>query len=81
MNHLPEELIIQKPGEEDGGSGKIVIPYGTDLINLETRLTTLESESGGSSYTPPIPEDFNKFTPFYPSSFSNNVLFNFLEMR
>jgi hypothetical protein len=74
MNHQPTELIIQKPGEDDG---KIVIPYGTDLTNLETRLTTLESNEEGSSYTPVIPEDFNKYTPFYPTSFSNDSFFNF----
>jgi hypothetical protein len=39
MNHQPTELIIQKPGEVNGGSGKIIIPYGTDLTNLETRLS------------------------------------------
>jgi hypothetical protein len=47
MNHQPEELIIQKPGEADGGAHKIVIPYGTDLTNLVYRLSTLESGSGG----------------------------------
>jgi hypothetical protein len=39
MNHQPPELIVQKPGEADGGFGKIVIPYGTDLTNLETILS------------------------------------------
>jgi hypothetical protein len=39
MNHQSEELIIQKSGEVDGGPGKIVIPYGIDLINLEYRLS------------------------------------------
>jgi hypothetical protein len=39
INHQPEELIIQKPGEVNGGVHKIVIPYGTDLTNLEYRLS------------------------------------------
>jgi hypothetical protein len=43
INHQPTELIIQKPGDADGGSGKIVIPYGTNLANILSRLTTLES--------------------------------------
>jgi hypothetical protein len=47
---------------------------------MESRLTTLESEcggSGGSSYTQVIPDDFNKFTSSYPTSFSNNSLFHY----
>jgi hypothetical protein len=49
MNHQPSELIIQKPGEADGGPNKIVIPYGIDLHNLAYRLSTLENESGSGS--------------------------------
>jgi hypothetical protein len=44
MNHKPAELIIQKPGEANGGSGKIIILYGTDLTNLVYILSTLKSE-------------------------------------
>jgi hypothetical protein len=33
MNHQPEELIIQKPGEADIRANKIVIPYGIANIN------------------------------------------------
>jgi hypothetical protein len=49
MNHQPEELIIQKPGEADGGAGKMVIPYGTDLTNVGSRLTNLE-DGGNYEY-------------------------------
>jgi hypothetical protein len=50
MNHQPAVLIIiQKPGEADGGSGKIVIPYGTDLTNLAYRLSALGSGFGSGS--------------------------------
>jgi hypothetical protein len=49
MNYLPAELIIQKPGEADGGPNKIVIPYQTDLTNLGYRLTTLENGCGSGS--------------------------------
>jgi hypothetical protein len=85
MNHHPEELIIQKPGEADGGANKIVIPYGTDLINLANKLFTLESgsgsgpgsEEGGSSYTPAIPEDLNTFSLNEPNSSPDNSLFNY----
>jgi hypothetical protein len=51
MNHQPEELIIQKPGEADGGTHKIIIPYRTDLTNLAYRLSTLENGSGGGCGT------------------------------
>jgi hypothetical protein len=44
FNDQTNNLVIQKPGEDDGGAGKIVIPYGTDLTNIGSRLTTLESE-------------------------------------
>jgi hypothetical protein len=49
MNNQLAELIIQKPGEANGGPNKIVIPYGTDLTNLAYRLTTLENGSGFGS--------------------------------
>jgi hypothetical protein len=49
MNHQPAELIIQKPGEADGGPNKIVIPYRTDLTNLTNILPTLESGCGSGS--------------------------------
>jgi hypothetical protein len=68
FNHQTNNLLIQKPGEDDDGAGKIVIPYGTDLTNIG---------NGGSSYTPVIPEDLNRFTSFYPTSFSNNSIFNY----
>jgi hypothetical protein len=48
---------------------------------LESRLTVLESGSGGSSYTPAIPENFNKFTPFYPTSFSNDSFYNYFRLE
>jgi hypothetical protein len=44
FNHQTDNLVIQKPGEDDDESDKIVIPYKTDLTNLKTRLSTLESE-------------------------------------
>jgi hypothetical protein len=53
FNDQTDNLVIQKPGEEDGDAGKIVIPYGTDLTNIGT---------GGSSYTPTIPENLNMFS-------------------
>jgi hypothetical protein len=51
INHQPTELSIQKPGEANGKSAKIVIPYGTDLNNLVYVLSTLENGSGGGSGT------------------------------
>jgi hypothetical protein len=45
MNYQPTELFIQKPGEANGGSGKIIIPYETDLTNLVYKLSTLGSGS------------------------------------
>jgi hypothetical protein len=52
FNYQIDNLVIQKLGQDDGGVGKIVIPYGTDLSNIG---------NGGSSYTPVIPEDLNTF--------------------
>jgi hypothetical protein len=52
FNHQTDNLVIQKPGQADGGAGKIVIPYGTNLTNLG---------NGGHSYTPAIPEDLNTY--------------------
>jgi hypothetical protein len=42
-----EIQIVKTVGENNGK--EIIIPYGTDLTNLESRLTSLESRSGGSS--------------------------------
>jgi hypothetical protein len=44
------EIQIVKTGGENSGK-EIIIPYGTDLTNLESRLTGLENES----YTPIVP--------------------------
>jgi hypothetical protein len=44
FNDQTDNLVIQKSGEDDDGTGKILIPYGTDLTNIGSRLTTLESE-------------------------------------
>jgi hypothetical protein len=43
MNHQTAELIIQKQGEADCGSNKLVFFYGTDLTNLGFGLSTLEN--------------------------------------
>jgi hypothetical protein len=40
-------------------------------------LTTLESVSGGCSYTPAIPEDLNTFSLNRPNSGTNNSVFNY----
>jgi hypothetical protein len=61
-------LVIQKPGEDDDGAGKIVIPYRTDLTNIG---------NGGSSYTPAIPENLNTFSLNEPGSTPDNSLFNY----
>jgi hypothetical protein len=45
FNHQTDNLVILKPGEDDDGSDKIVIPYGTDMTNLAYRLSILESKS------------------------------------
>jgi hypothetical protein len=42
-----EIQIVKTVGENNGK--EIIIPYGTDLTNLESRLTSLENRSGGSS--------------------------------
>jgi hypothetical protein len=46
-----ESLKIQKPytSYQSDVNNEITIPYGTNLTNLESRLTTLESGSGGGS--------------------------------
>jgi hypothetical protein len=53
MIHQPAYLIIQKPGKVNGGSGKIIIPYGTDLTNLVYKLSTLGSGSGSGEGVSP----------------------------
>jgi hypothetical protein len=71
FNHQTDNLVIQKPGQGDGGDGKIIIPYGTDLTNIG---------SGGGSYTPPIPENLNAYTTGYTySNLGNNVLFQYYD--
>jgi hypothetical protein len=69
FNDQTTNLVIQKPGEADGRSGKIAIPYGTDLTNLGTGLT-VESESGGGrggSSTGLTVEDINAINPYLES--------------
>jgi hypothetical protein len=68
FNDQTDNLVIQKPGEEDDGAGKIVIPSGTYLTNLGT---------GRSSYTPAIPEDLNTFSLNRSNSSTNKTISNY----
>jgi hypothetical protein len=43
FNYQTDNLVIQKPGEDDDRSDKIVIAYGINLTNLGSRLTNLEA--------------------------------------
>jgi hypothetical protein len=61
--HQTYNLIIQKPGEDDCGSCKIVISYETDLTNIKSRFTTLESGFGGGSTNITI-EDIKTINPY-----------------
>jgi hypothetical protein len=56
-------ILTSKKNEND----KIAIPYGTDLTNLETRLSTLESGSGSGSNNKPT---------FFQSIIDNTVVYN-----
>jgi hypothetical protein len=39
FNDQTDNLVIQKPGQADGGDGKIVIHYGIDLTNIGNGVT------------------------------------------
>jgi hypothetical protein len=61
-------------------SDTVIIPYGTDLSNLVSRLTILESESGGNSYTPVIPDTLNSYTnQRVYNSLGNNMSFQYFD--
>jgi hypothetical protein len=70
FNDQTDNLVIQKPGQPDGGAGKIVIPYGTDLTNLG---------NGGRSYTPAIPDTLNTCSPSVNTYGGDSTLFQYYD--
>jgi hypothetical protein len=49
FNDQTTNFVIQKPREVDEEADKIVIPYETDLTNIESRLINLE-DGGNYEY-------------------------------
>jgi hypothetical protein len=70
------QIIIRKT--EDLKVGKnIIIPYGINITNLESRLTGLENES----YTPIVPDTLNTYSnsSHVSENLGNDVLFQYYD--